>query len=67
MGDGVAQRGVSDAESVGGDELREPRRRNSPSDPTSREMGDMQIVGYGVQLVRAWSSRGTPRGRPQRA
>ena len=25
----VAQRGVSDAESVGGDELREPRGRNS--------------------------------------
>ena len=30
---GVAQRGASDAESVVGDELREPRRRNSPSDP----------------------------------
>ena len=28
MGDEVAQRGVSDAESVGCDELREPRRRN---------------------------------------
>ena len=36
MGDEVAQRGVSDAESVGSDELREPRRRNSPSDPTSK-------------------------------
>ena len=35
MGDEVAQRGVSVGESVGGDELREPRRRNSPSDPTS--------------------------------
>ena len=40
MGDEVAQRGVSDAESVEGDELREPRRRNSPSDPTSREIED---------------------------
>ena len=30
MGDEVAQIDVSDAESVGGDELREPRRRNSP-------------------------------------
>ena len=30
MGDEVAQRGASDAESVVGDELREPRRRNSP-------------------------------------
>ena len=29
VGDEVAQRDVSDAESVGGDELREPRRRNS--------------------------------------
>ena len=30
MGDEVAQRGVSNAESVGSDELREPRRRNMP-------------------------------------
>ena len=36
MADEVAQRSVSDAVSVGGDELRELRRRNSPSDPTSR-------------------------------
>ena len=40
MGDEVAQRSVSDAESVEGDEVREPRRRNSPSDPTSREIED---------------------------
>ena len=40
MGDEVAQRGVTEAESVGSDELREPRRRNSPSDPTSGEIGD---------------------------
>ena len=32
VGDEVSQRDVSDAESVGDDELREPRRRNSPSD-----------------------------------
>ena len=30
MGDDVAQRGVSDAESIEVDEVREPRRRNSP-------------------------------------
>ena len=31
MGDDVAQRGVSDAESIEVDEVREPRRRNSPA------------------------------------
>ena len=56
MGDEVPQRGVSDAESVGGDEIREPRRRNSPSDPTSREIEDhvltsVQVFDRGVQLV----------------
>ena len=30
MGDEVAQRGVSDAESVGGDDLREPRQIQRP-------------------------------------
>ena len=40
MGDEVSQRGASDAESVVGDELREPRRRNSPSDPTSWQIED---------------------------
>ena len=39
-GDDVTQRGASDAESICGDEVREPRRRNSPSDPTSREIED---------------------------
>ena len=57
MGDEVAQRGVSDTESVVGDELREPRRRNSPSDPMSREIeahvltGHAQVFGHGVQFV----------------
>ena len=46
MGDEVAQRGVSDTEFVGSDELREPRRRNSPSDPTSREIGDHVLTGH---------------------
>ena len=52
VGDEVAQRDVSDAESIGGDELQEPRRRISPSDPTSREIEDhVQVFGHGVQLV----------------
>ena len=46
MGDEVAQRGVSDAESVGGDEHRENRRRNSPSDPTSREIDNHVLTGH---------------------
>ena len=33
MGDEVAQRGISDAESISSDEIREPPRRNSTSDP----------------------------------
>ena len=41
MGDEVPQRCVSDAESVGGDEHRENRRRNSPSDPTSGKLTTM--------------------------
>ena len=56
MGDEVAQRDISDAESISGDEIREPRRRNSPSDPTFREIEDdvltgMQVFGHGVQPV----------------
>ena len=45
MGDEVTQRGVSDAESIEGDEVREPRRRNSPSDPTSRDIEDHVLRG----------------------
>ena len=47
MGDEVAQRGVSDAELVGSNEVREPRRRNNPSDPTSRETDDHGHQGEG--------------------
>ena len=61
-GDEVAQSGASDAKSVGSDELREPRRRNSPSDPTSREIEDHVLTGL---CPRAWSSGETPRGRPR--
>ena len=39
-------RGASDAESVVGDELRVPRRRKSPSDPTSREIEDHVLTGH---------------------
>ena len=52
LGDEVAQRGFSDAESVGGDELREPRRRNSPSGPMSREIGDHVLTGHAS--FRSW-------------
>ena len=52
MGDEVAQRSVSDAESVGSDELRERRRRNSPSDPTSREIEDHVLTGHAS--FRSW-------------
>ena len=45
MGDEVAQRVASDAESIGGDEVREPGRRNSPLDPTSREIEDHVLTG----------------------
>ena len=52
MGDEVAQRGVSDAESIAGCEVREPRRRNSPSDPTSREIEDHVLKG--LARFRSW-------------
>ena len=52
VGDEVAQRGASDAESVVGDELCEPRRRNNPSDPTSREIEDHVLTGHAS--YRSW-------------
>ena len=64
MGDEVAQRGVSDAESVGGEELRELGRRNSPS-----EIEDRVLTGHAS--FRSWCAASvqgeTPRRRPQRA
>ena len=41
MEDEVTPRGVGNAESVGSDELRESRRRNSPSDPMSWKLRTM--------------------------
>ena len=46
MGYEVAQRDISDAKSISGDETREPRRRNSPSDPTSRQIEDHVLTGH---------------------
>ena len=68
MGDEVAQRDISDAESISGDE----RRRNSLSDPTFREIEDhapTRHASFGVVVcslcARARSSRKTPGTRPQ--
>ena len=65
MGDEVAHRGVSDPESVGSDELREPRRRNSPSDPTSREIEGHVLTGHA--RFRSWCAACVQgRGRAER-
>ena len=45
----MAQRDISIADSISGDEIRDPRRRNSPSDPTCLQ--GMQVPGRGVHLV----------------
>ena len=65
MGDEVAQRGVSDAESIEGDEVREPRRRNSPSDPTSRDIEDHVLTWHAS--FRSWCAACVQgRGRAER-
>ena len=48
----MAQRDVSDAESISSDAIREPRRRNCPSDPTSREIEDHVLTGHAT--FRSW-------------
>ena len=56
---------VSDAESVGSDELRELRRRNSPSDPTSRKIEDRVLTGHAS--FRSWCAACVQgRGRAER-
>ena len=45
MGGEVAQEGVIGVESSSGDEIREPRPRKRPSDPTSREIKDHVLTG----------------------
>ena len=63
MGDELTQRGVSDAEFI--DELREPRRRNSPSDPTSREIEVHVLTGHAS--FRSWYAACVQgRGRAER-
>ena len=65
MGDEVAEKGASDAESIGGDEDREPRRRNSPSDRTSRGIEDHVLTGYAS--FRSWCAACVQgRGRSER-
>ena len=65
MGDEVAQGGASDAESVVGDELREPRRRNSSSDPTSWAIEDHALTRHAS--FRSWCAACVQgRGRAER-
>ena len=65
MGDEVAKRVASDGESIGGDEVREPRRRNSPSDPTSQEIEDHVLTGH--SSFRSWCAACVQgRGRAER-
>ena len=65
MGDEVAQRSVSDAEFVDRDEVRELRRRNSPSDPTSKEIEDHVLTGHAS--FRSWCAACVQgRGRAER-
>ena len=65
IGDEVAQRGVNDAEAIEGDEVREPRRPNSPSDPMSREIEDHVLTGHAS--FRSWCAACVQgRGRAER-
>ena len=65
IGDEVAQRGVNDAEAIEGDEVREPRRPNSPSDPMSREIEDHVLTGHAS--FRSWCAACVQgRGRDER-
>ena len=65
MGDEVAQRNVSHPESIGSDEVREPRHQNSPSDPTSRESEDHVLTGHAS--FRPWCAACVQgRGRAER-
>ena len=59
-------RGASATPNLSGcDEVREPRRRNSPSDPTSREIEDYALTGHAS--VRSWCAACVQgRGRAER-
>ena len=59
------RRSVSDAESIEGDDVREPRRRNCLSDPTSRETEDHVLTGHAS--FRSWCAACVQgRGRGER-
>ena len=65
MGNNVAQRGATDAKSIGGDEVREPRRRNRPTYPASREIEDHVLTGHAT--FRSWCAACVQgRGRAER-
>ena len=52
MGDEAALSGINVAESIGSDEVREPQRRNSPSDPTSRTIKNHVLTRHAS--FRSW-------------
>ena len=69
MGDEVAQRDIIHAESISGDEIREPRRRNSrrirrPEKLKITCQQGMQVSGRGVQPT-CKGRRRAERQRPQ--
>ena len=65
MGDEAAQRGACDAESIGGDDVREPLSRNCPSDPTLREIEEHVLTGHAT--FRSWCAACVQgRGRAER-
>ena len=64
MRDEVAQSDISDAESISGDGIREPRRSKGPSDPTLREIEDHALTGHASfqSWCAAYCSGGISRG-----
>ena len=65
MGNAVAERNISDAESISGDEIREPRRKNSPSDPTSTDIENHVLAEHAS--FRSWCAACVQgRGRAER-
>ena len=61
----IIERNSSEKKYIQGDEVREPRRRNSPSDPTSREIEDRVLTGH--VTFRSWCAACVQgRGRAER-
>ena len=66
MGGEVAQRDISDAESISGDEIQAPQHRNSPSDLPSREIEHHVLTGHAS--FRSWCAacvQGRERGQAE--